>query len=96
MTNPHDLIIRPIVTERSMADMQERKYTFVVAKKSNKTQIKIALEQIFGIKIEKVNTANYDGKTKRMGRSIGKTSGYKKAVVKLAEGSKEIEFFEGV
>ena len=92
MTNPHDIVIRPIVTEQSMADMADRKYTFVVQKGANKTEIKKAVEKIFG----KVNTLNYDGKVKRMGRSIGKTASYKKAVVKLTADSKEIEFFQGM
>ena len=94
MTNPHDIVIRPIVTEQSMADMADKKYTFVVQKGANKTEIKKAVESIFGV--EKVNTLNYDGKVKRMGRSIGKTASYKKAVVKLTAESKEIEFFQGM
>lgn len=96
MTNPHDIIIRPIVTEQSMADMAENKYTFVVSKKANKTEIKKAVETIFGVNVEKVNTLNYDGKVKRMGRSVGRTASFKKAVVKLAADSKEIEFFQGM
>ena len=96
MTNPHDIVIRPIVTEQSMADMADRKYTFVVQKGANKTEIKKAVEKIFGVDVEKVNTLNYDGKVKRMGRSIGKTASYKKAVVKLTADSKEIEFFQGM
>ena len=96
MTNPHDIIIRPIVTEQSMADMAENKYTFVVSKKANKTEIKKAVETIFGVNVEKVNTLNYDGKVKRMGRSVGRTASFKKAVVKLTADSKEIEFFQGM
>lgn len=96
MTNPHDIIIKPIVSEASMDAMADKKYTFVVAKKANKTEIQKAVEAIFGVEVEKVNTMNYSGKTKRMGRSVGKTSGYKKAIVKLTGASKEIEFFEGV
>ena len=96
MTNPHDIIIKPVVTEQSMADMVEKKYTFVVAKAANKTEIKKAVEKVFGVNVEKVNTMNYDGKVKRMGRSIGKTASYKKAVVKLTADSKEIEFFQGM
>ena len=96
MTNPHDIIIKPIVTEQSMAAMAENKYTFVVSKSANKTEIKKAVEAIFGVNVEKVNTLNYDGKVKRMGRSIGKTASYKKAVVKLTAESKEIEFFQGM
>ena len=78
------------------ADMADRKYTFVVQKGANKTEIKKAVEKIFGVDVEKVNTLNYDGKVKRMGRSIGKTASYKKAVVKLTADSKEIEFFQGM
>ena len=73
MTNPHDIIIKPVVTEQSMADMVEKKYTFVVAKSANKTEIKKAIEKVFGVNVEKVNTMNYDGKVKRMGRHEGRT-----------------------
>ena len=96
MTNPHDILIRPIVTEKSMAEMAENKYTFEVSKKANKTEIKKAVETIFGVNVEKVNTLNYDGKVKRMGRSVGRTASFKKAVVKLTADSKEIEFFQGM
>ena len=96
MTNPHDIIIKPIVTEQSMAAMAENKYTFVVSKSANKTEIKKAVEAIFGVNVEKVNTLNYDGKVKRMGRSVGRTASIKKAVVKLTADSKEIEFFQGM
>ncbi|MEE0451831.1 MAG: 50S ribosomal protein L23 [Peptacetobacter sp.] len=96
MTNPHDVIIRPVVTEKSMTEMADKKYTFVVDKKANKTEIKKAVEAIFDVKVEKVNTLNYDGKMKRMGRTQGRTASFKKAVVKLTEGSKEIEFFQGM
>ena len=96
MTNPHDIIIKPIVTEQSMAEMAENKYTFVVSKKANKTEIKKAVETIFWVNVEKVNTLNYDGKVKRMGRSVGRTASFKKAVVKLTADSKEIEFFQGM
>ena len=96
MTNPHDIIIRPIVTEQSMAQMAENKYTFVVSKQANKSEIKKAVEAIFGVNVEKVNTLNYDGKVKRMGRHEGRTASFKKAVVKLTADSKEIEFFQGM
>lgn len=76
-----------------MTQAQDKKYTFIVAKNSNKTQIKQAVEKIFGVKVEKVNTMNYAGKTKRMGRNEGKTSSFKKAIVTLTPASKEIEFF---
>ena len=88
-----DIIIRPVITEQSMTQAQDKKYTFIVAKNSNKTEIKKAVQQIFKVNVEKVNTMNYAGKTKRMGRNEGKTSSYKKAVVTLTAASKEIEFF---
>ena len=96
MTNPHDVIIRPVVTEKSMTEMADKKYTFVVDKKANKTEIKKAVEAIFDVKVEKVNTLNYDGKMKGMGRTQGRTASFKKAVVKLTDGSKDIEFFQGM
>lgn len=96
MTNPHDIIIKPVVTEQSMAEMVEKKYTFVVVKSANKTEIKKAVEAVFGVNVEKVNTMNYDGKVKRMGKSAGRTASFKKAVVKLTAASKEIEFFQGM
>ena len=88
-----DIIIRPVITEQSMTQAQDKKYTFIVAKNANKTEIKKAVQEIFKVKVEKVNTMNYAGKTKRMGRNEGKTSSYKKAVVTLTAASKEIEFF---
>lgn len=96
MRNPHDVIIKPIITEQSMDDMSEGKYTFVVDKRSNKTEIKNALEQIFEVKIDRVNTMNMKGKVKRQGVHVGKRADWKKAIVKLAEDSKGIEFFEGM
>ncbi|WP_028830010.1 50S ribosomal protein L23 [Proteocatella sphenisci] len=88
-----DIIIRPVITEQSMTQAQDKKYTFIVAKNSNKTEIKKAVQEIFKVKVEKVNTMNYAGKTKRMGKNEGKTSSFKKAVVTLTAASKEIEFF---
>jgi len=88
-----DIIIRPVITEQSMTQAQDKKYTFIVAKNTNKTEIKKAVQEIFKVNVEKVNTMNYAGKTKRMGRNEGKTSSYKKAVVTLTPASKEIEFF---
>ena len=88
-----DIIIRPVITEQSMTQAQDKKYTFIVAKNTNKTEIKKAVQEIFKVSVEKVNTMNYAGKTKRMGRNEGKTSSYKKAVVTLTAASKEIEFF---
>ena len=88
-----DIIIRPVITEQSMTQAQDKKYTFIVAKNTNKTEIKKAVQEIFKVNVEKVNTMNYAGKTKRMGRNEGKTSSYKKAVVTLTAASKEIELF---
>ncbi len=88
-----DIIIRPVITEQSMTQAQDKKYTFIVAKNANKTEIKKAVQEIFKVKVEKVNTMNYAGKNKRMGRHEGKTSSFKKAVVTLTAASKEIEFF---
>ncbi|MBS4537354.1 50S ribosomal protein L23 [Clostridium sp. D2Q-11] len=96
MRNPHDIIRKPIVTEESMNDMAEGKYTFVVDKKANKTEIKNAIEKIFDVKVSKVNTLNMTGKLKRMGANIGRRPSWKKAVVTLTEDSKGIEFFEGM
>lgn len=96
MKTPYDVILRPIVTETSMMGMEEKKYTFEVDKRANKTEIKAAIEEIFGVKVEKINTLNVKGKPKRQGRFLGKTAGWKKAVIKLTADSKEIEFFEGM
>ena len=91
-----DIIVSPVLTEKSYDGIQAKKYTFKVAKNATKTQIKTAVEDIFGVKVSKVNTVNVDGKKKRMGRSEGYTSDYKKAVVFLTEDSKAIEFFESL
>ena len=96
MTNPHDIILKPVVTEQSMTEMVEKKYTFVVAKDANKTEIKKAVESIFGVKVAKVNTLNYDGKFKVQGRAQGYTSKFKKAYVTLSKDSKSIEFFDSL
>lgn len=87
-----DIIIRPLITERSTELMSEGKYVFVVDKRANKIEIGKAIKEIFDVKVEKVNTANVTGKTKRRGRTVGKRADYKKAIVKLAEGE-TIEFF---
>jgi len=89
-----DIIKKPLITEKSMADTAENKYTFLVDLKANKTQIKQAIEKLFKVEVEKVNTMIVPGKWKRMGKSIGKTSDKKKAIVKVKEGQK-IEIFEG-
>ncbi len=96
MTYAHDIIIKPIISEQSMDQIADRKYTFVVARDANKIEIKKAVEEIFDVKVEKVTTANMMGKMKRMGRNEGRRASWKKAVVKLKEGSKSIEFFEGM
>ena len=96
MKTPYDVLKRPVVTERSMDDSAEKKYTFIVDKRANKTEIKDAVEAAFGVQVVKVYTANFDGKLKRQGRTAGYTPSYKKAIVKLSESSKTIEFFEGL
>ena len=88
-----DILIRPLITERTTELMAEGKYVFVVAKAANKIEISKAVSDIFKVKVESVNTVNVLGKVKRMGRSIGKRSDYKKAIVKLAAGE-TIEFFQ--
>jgi large subunit ribosomal protein L23 len=90
----HDIIIKPIMTEKSNALMEHNKYTFEVHKNANKIQIRHAVEQIFKVKVLSVNTMNVPSKPKRMGAFIGKTRSWKKAIVALAEGQR-IEFFEG-
>lgn len=93
----YDVILKPVVTEKSMNDMAEKKYTFLVHPSANKSQIKEAVEKMFeGTKVAKVNTMNYDGKTKRRGMVYGKTAKTKKAIVKLTEDSADIEIFEGL
>ena len=96
MKTSYDIIIRPIITEQSMEDMDIKKYVFEVAKDANKIEIKKAIEEIFGVKVEKVNTIRMDGKEKRMGVHIGRRANWKKAMVKLTADSKTIEFFEGM
>ena len=96
MTFAHDIIIAPVVTEQSMDLMAEKKYTFKVAKNANKIQIAKAVEEIFGVKVMKVTTINMEGKMKRMGANMGRRASFKKAVVKLTEDSKTIEFFDGI
>ena len=94
--NMHDIIIKPIVSEKSMDQLVDRKYTFKVALNANKIEIRKAVEQIFGVKVEKVTTSRVRGKMKRMGVHMGKRSDWKKATVKLTADSKTIEFFEGM
>lgn len=92
----HDVIIKPLLTEKSYDGTSAKKYTFVVAKKANKTEIKLAVEKIFDVQVESVNTANVRGKLKRQGRSEGYTPSYKKAIVQLKKDSKPIGFFESL
>ena len=96
MKTAYDIIIRPIITEQSMEATDEKKYVFQVAIDANKTEIKKAVEEIFGVKVEKVNTIRMEGKEKRMGVHIGRRANWKKAMVKLTADSKTIEFFEGM
>ena len=96
MKSAYDVIITPVITEQSMDVAQEKKYTFKVANGANKTEVKEAVEEIFGVEVAKVNIMNYDGKLKRMGRTVGYTNAYKKAIVTLKADSKEIEFFQGL
>ena len=92
-----DIVIKPIITEHSMSCLAQGKYTFKVAKSANKIEIAKAVETLFkGVKVAKVNTISVRGRKKRMGRSEGYTSDWKKAIVTLAEGSKTIEFFDGM
>ena len=93
----YDVILKPVVAEKSMAAMGEKKYTFLVHTEANKTMIKEAVEKMFeGTKVKSVNTMNLDGKTKRRGMTFGKTAKTKKAIVTLTEDSKDIEIFEGL
>lgn len=96
MREPQDIIIRPIITERSMDMMADRKYSFVVLKTTTKTEVRKAVEKLFGVKVEKVTTMNMLGKKKRQGMHEGKRPDWKKAIVKLTADSKPIEFFEGM
>ena len=92
----YDVILEPVVTEKSMAGMAEKKYTFYVHTDATKTQIKEAVEKIFGVKVESVNTLRTLGKIRRQGRTQGRTPEIKKAYVTLKKDSKPIEFFEGM
>ena len=91
-----DIIIAPVLSEKSYRDIASKKYVFRVAKHANKTEIKLAIEKIFEVKVASVNTINCRGKKKRMGRYEGYTPAYKKAIVKLKEDSKAIAFFESL
>ena len=93
----YDVILKPVITEKSMEDMSAKKYTFLVHPEANKTQIKEAVEKMFeGTKVAYVNTMNLEGKTRRRGMTFGKTAAKKKAIVQLTEDSADIEIFAGL
>ena len=97
MKTAYDVILRPVITEKSMAESTEKKYVFEVAPSANKIEIKQAIAEIFGVKVKSVNTVKTKGKQKRTGRyPAGFAKTWKKAVVKLSEDSKNIEIFEGM
>jgi len=96
MRSPQDIILKPLITEASMESMVDKKYVFKVDKKATKTEIKNAVQQIFNVKVAKVNTMNMLGKMRRMGANVGRKSSWKKAIVTLTEDSDSIEFFEGM
>ena len=97
MKTAYDIILKPVITEQSMEAVDDKKYVFYVLPTANKTEIKAAVEEIFGVKVEKVNTLRMDGKLKRQGAyPAGRTASYKKAMVTLTKDSKSIEFFEGM
>ena len=96
MKSPYDVIKRPVITEQSMENVNDKVYVFEVAKDANKVEIRKAVEEIFGVKVAKVNTINVLGKQKRMGAHVGFRPDFKKAIVTLKEDSKTIEFFEGM
>ena len=91
-----DIILRPIITEESMMGVSDKKYTFKVAKDANKIEISKAVEELFGVKVSKVNTMNVRGQMRRQGTSQGYTASWKKAIVTLTEDSKTIDFFDGM
>ena len=91
-----DIILKPLITEKGYDGIADKKYTFIVKKSANKTQIKLAVEKLFGVDVKSVNTVNCHGKLKRMGRNEGYTPDYKKAIVQLTADSKAIEFFNSL
>ena len=92
----HDIIIAPVITEKSMSGIADKKYTFKVAKTAGKVEIANAVEEVFGVKVQKVNTISVRGQERRRGRFVGYTASWKKAVVTLKADSKPIEFFDGL
>ena len=91
-----DIILKPLLTEKGYDGIADKKYTFIVAKSANKTQIKLAVEKLFNVRVDSVNTVNCKGKLKRMGRNEGYTPDYKKAIVQLTADYKAIEFFNSL
>ncbi len=91
-----DIILKPVLSEKAYDGIADKKYTFIVKKSANKTEIKLAVEKLFGVKVKSVNTVNCKGKLKRMGRNEGYRPDRKKAIVQLAEDSKTIEFFDAL
>ena len=96
MKAAQDIVIAPIITEKSMSAIADKKYTFKVATDANKIEIASAVEELFKVKVKKVNTISVRGRSKRVGRYAGKTAAWKKAIVTLTEKSKTIEFFDGL
>ena len=94
--NARDIILAPVITEKSTTALSEKKYTFRVADGANKIEIAKAVEKVFGVKVAKVNTVSMKGRQRRMGRNEGYTSDWKKAIVTLTADSKTIEFFDGM
>lgn len=94
--NSHDIIIRPVLSEKSFDGIANKRYTFIVLPQANKTEIKKAVEEVFGVRVAKVNTVNYQGKMKRRGATQGRRPAYKKAIVTLTADSKSIEYFESL
>jgi len=96
LKSPYDIILKPVLTEKSYDGLVDKKYAFLVHPDANKTEVKMAVEAAFGVKVEKVNILNKQGKVKRQGRTMGRTAASKKAYVQLTADSKTIEFFEGM
>ena len=94
--NSYDIIIKPVLSEKSYSGISLKDYTFIVNAKATNTEIKKAVEEVFNVKVDRINVTNYDGKVKRMGRTEGRRSSFKKAYVKLTADSKAIEFFESL
>jgi len=94
--NAYDIIIKPVLSEKSYDGIPNKNYTFLVDKRATKTQVKIAVQEIFKVSVERVNILNREGKIKKMGKNQGRRPSYKKAFVKLSSESKPIEFFESL